>query len=144
MKLYEQLAGNAFLVERWDITQEMIDKVKGIDSCDVDVIQSNSWDQYYYDVAVAAACHSKCLSRSIGAVLVKDKTIDGFDPENVVTIMSSPLSGTIVPGASGRTEVQGIGDQSYPMGWFTRTVWKWAMAGYSSCKSLYRPITPPP
>ena len=53
--------------------------------------------------------------------LVKDKKIDGFDPRNVVTIMTSPLSGTLVPGASGRTEVQGIGVQSYPIGWFTRS-----------------------
>ncbi len=53
--------------------------------------------------------------------LVKDKTIDGFDPANVVTIMTSPLSGTLVPGASGRTEVQGIGVQSVPIGWFTRS-----------------------
>jgi aldehyde:ferredoxin oxidoreductase len=53
--------------------------------------------------------------------LVKDKTIDGFDPANVVTIMTSPLSGTLVPAVSGRTEVQGIGVQSYPIGWFTRS-----------------------
>jgi aldehyde:ferredoxin oxidoreductase len=53
--------------------------------------------------------------------LVKDKTIDGFDPANVVTLMTSPLSGTLVPAASGRTEVQGIGVQSYPIGWFTRS-----------------------
>jgi aldehyde:ferredoxin oxidoreductase len=53
--------------------------------------------------------------------LVKDKTIDGFHPENVVTMMTSPLSGTLVPAASGRTEVQGIGVQSYPIGWFTRS-----------------------
>jgi len=53
--------------------------------------------------------------------LVKDKTIDGFDPANLVTIMTSPLSGTLVPGASGRTEVQGIGVQSVPIGWFTRS-----------------------
>jgi aldehyde:ferredoxin oxidoreductase len=53
--------------------------------------------------------------------LVKDKTIDGFDPENIVTLMTSPLSGTLVPGASGRTEVQGIGVQSSPIGWFTRS-----------------------
>jgi aldehyde:ferredoxin oxidoreductase len=53
--------------------------------------------------------------------LVEDKTIDGFDPKNVVTIMTSPLTGTVVPGASGRTEVQGIGVQSYPIGWFTRS-----------------------
>ena len=53
--------------------------------------------------------------------LVKDKIIDGFDPANVVTIMTSPLSGTLVPAASGRTEVQGIGVQSVPIGWFTRS-----------------------
>ncbi len=53
--------------------------------------------------------------------LVKDKTIDGFDPQNVITIMTSPFTGTLVPGASARTEVQGIGVQSYPIGWFTRS-----------------------
>lgn len=53
--------------------------------------------------------------------LVKDKTIDGFDPANVVTMMTSPLSGTLVPAGAGRTEVQGIGVQSYPIGWFTRS-----------------------
>jgi aldehyde:ferredoxin oxidoreductase len=53
--------------------------------------------------------------------LVKDKTIDGFHPANVITLMTSPLSGTLVPAASGRTEVQGIGVQSYPIGWFTRS-----------------------
>jgi aldehyde:ferredoxin oxidoreductase len=52
--------------------------------------------------------------------LVKDKTIDGFDPANIVTIMTSPLCGTLVPAAGGRTEVQAIGVQSYPIGWFTR------------------------
>ena len=47
--------------------------------------------------------------------------MDGFDPANVVTLMTSPLCGTLVPGASGRTEVQAIGVQSYPIGWFTRS-----------------------
>ncbi len=53
--------------------------------------------------------------------LVKDKTIDGLNPDNVVTIMTSPLTGTLVPSASGRVEVQGIGVQSYPIAWFTRS-----------------------
>jgi aldehyde:ferredoxin oxidoreductase len=52
---------------------------------------------------------------------VKDKTISGFDQRNVVTIMTSPLSGTLAPTASARTEVQGIGVQSYPIEWFTRS-----------------------
>ena len=53
--------------------------------------------------------------------LVEDKTIDAFDPRNVVTVMGSPLSGTLGFGASGRTEVNGIGPQAYPIGWFTRS-----------------------
>jgi len=53
--------------------------------------------------------------------LCKDKRINGFDPSNVVTIMTSPLAGSIAPGASGRTEVQGIGVDAYPIGWFTRS-----------------------
>ena len=53
--------------------------------------------------------------------LVKDKKINGFHPDNVVTVMTSPLSGTLVPGASARTEVQGIGVQSSPIEWFTRS-----------------------
>lgn len=53
--------------------------------------------------------------------LVPDKAVSGFDPRNVVTIMTSPFTGTMVPGASGRTEVQGIGVQSYPVEWFTRS-----------------------
>lgn len=53
--------------------------------------------------------------------LCEDKAVSGFDPKNVITIMTSPLSGTLVPSASGRTEVQGIGVQGYPYEWFTRS-----------------------
>jgi len=56
--------------------------------------------------------------------LCKDKDLAnmrGIDPENVVTLMTSPLSGTLVPSASGRVEVQGIGYQQYPVNWFTRS-----------------------
>ncbi len=53
--------------------------------------------------------------------LVPDKTISWHDPANVVTIMTSPLSGTLTPGCSSRSEVQGIGSQAYPYSWFTRS-----------------------
>ncbi len=53
--------------------------------------------------------------------MVKDKTIDGFNPENVITLMSSPLCGTLVPSGAARTEIQGLGVQSLPSGWFTRS-----------------------
>ncbi|NIN69540.1 MAG: aldehyde:ferredoxin oxidoreductase [Anaerolineae bacterium] len=62
--------------------------------------------------------------------LIPDKTLtDGFDPRNVITIMTSPLSGTLVPAVAGRTEVQGIGVQSYPIGWFTRSNFGGRFAG---------------
>ncbi len=53
--------------------------------------------------------------------LVEDKSIDGFDERNVVTLMTSPLTGTLAPGGASRVEIQCIGVQSYPVGWFTRS-----------------------
>jgi aldehyde:ferredoxin oxidoreductase len=53
--------------------------------------------------------------------LCEDKTVHAFDPKNVVTLMTSPLTGTMVPSASGRVEVQGISPQQYPQGWFSRS-----------------------
>lgn len=60
--------------------------------------------------------------------LVQDKTIGGFDPGNVVTFMTSPLAGTMAPGAGSRTEVQGIGVQTSPE-WFTRSNFGGRFAG---------------
>ena len=52
--------------------------------------------------------------------LCKDKTVSGRDPGNVVSMMTSPLTGTLAP-ATGRTEVTGIGLQAYPTDWFNRS-----------------------
>jgi aldehyde:ferredoxin oxidoreductase len=46
---------------------------------------------------------------------------DGFHEANVITMMTSPLTGTLVPACAGRLEVQGVGVQSHPIGWFTRS-----------------------
>lgn len=61
--------------------------------------------------------------------IVKDKTIDGFHPDNLVTMMTSPLSGTLAPSASGRTEAGYIGVYSYPIGWYTRSNFGGRFAG---------------
>ena len=45
---------------------------------------------------------------------------DAFDPRNVVTVMTAPLSGTSVPG-SPRCEVQGLAPMYYPVEWFNRS-----------------------
>ena len=52
--------------------------------------------------------------------LCEDKAIDGLDPRNIIMLMVSPLCGTLTP-STGRTEVQGIGPQGYPINWFTRS-----------------------
>ena len=48
-----------------------------------------SWDEYFYNFCVTAASNSKCLSRKIGAVIVRDKTIlsTGYNgpPRGVMT-----------------------------------------------------------
>jgi aldehyde:ferredoxin oxidoreductase len=44
-----------------------------------------------------------------------------LDPRNVVTIMTGPFAGILVPSAAGRCEVQGLGPQGYPIEWFTRS-----------------------
>jgi len=55
--------------------------------------------------------------------------LDGYDPRNVVTVMTSPLSGTAAPAVAGRCEVNGIGVQGYPIGWFTRANFGGRFAG---------------
>jgi len=42
---------------------------------------------------------------------------EAFDPRNLIIMMTSPFSGTNVPG-SGRCEVQGLGPMLYPIEWF--------------------------
>jgi dCMP deaminase len=48
---------------------------------------SKSWDKYYYDLCNQVASRSKCYSRAVGAVLVRDKTVicTGYNgpPRNV-------------------------------------------------------------
>lgn len=46
-----------------------------INSYSVEAPPVESWDEYYYNVAKQVARNSKCLSRRIGAILVKNKLI---------------------------------------------------------------------
>src|SRR5512142_2887550 len=52
--------------------------------------------------------------------LCKDKTVKFNDPGNVVTVMTSPATGTMAP-CAGRTEVQGIAPQPFPVEFFSRS-----------------------
>lgn len=52
-----------------------------------EVLKINNWDKYYYNICKEVAKNSKCLSRRIGAILVRDKSIvsTGYNgpPRNV-------------------------------------------------------------
>lgn len=50
----------------------------------------------------------------------EDKTAGPFDEANIVTVCTNPFSGTPVPSASARVEIQGIGSFADPE-WFTRS-----------------------
>ena len=72
--IYAELAYDAY----GSINQENIDKIKAIKTEDTYSIQiSNpvSRDQWFYNLAVAVGSYSKCHSRKIGAVLVKDNSV---------------------------------------------------------------------
>ena len=45
---------------------------------------------------------------------------DALDPRNIVTLMTGPLAGTLVPFA-GRTSVSGLSPQSWPVNWFSHS-----------------------
>ncbi len=52
--------------------------------------------------------------------LCEDKTVESFDPKNVITVMTSPLTGTIAPCVAGRIEMTGISPYCYPE-WYSRS-----------------------
>ncbi len=62
----------------------------------------------------------KGISSALFWDLCKDKTISGFNPGNVVIMMTSPLTGTLTPGV-GRLEISGINVFSYPVEWYSRS-----------------------
>lgn len=45
------------------------------DNYSVSVEQIDSWDEYFFNMAKAVASRSKCWSRQIGAILVKDNVV---------------------------------------------------------------------
>ena len=45
---------------------------------------------------------------------------DAFDARNIVTLMSGPLAGSLLP-CAGRTSVSGLAPQAWPINWFSRS-----------------------
>ena len=49
-----------------------------------------------------------------------DKTVEAFDPKNVIVIASNVFAGTLAPAGAGRIEMTGIGSYSNPE-WYSRS-----------------------
>ena len=63
-----------------EVTDDMINEVSLLSdklgySIEKHTEEINSWDKYFFELAKTVACNSKCLSRQLGAVLVRDKSI---------------------------------------------------------------------
>lgn len=50
----------------------------------------------------------------------EDKSVDAFDPKNVIVIASNVFAGTLAPAGAGRVELTGIGAYSNPE-WYSRS-----------------------
>lgn len=75
--IYREAAAYKFQVSEDMVTDDMIEKVTNtkLDSYSIDEEPTKSWDEYYYNICKQVARNSKCLSRRIGAILVRDKRI---------------------------------------------------------------------
>ncbi len=58
----------------------------------------------------------------------EDKTVNPFDPKNLIVVAATPFSGTFVPSAGARVEVTGIGSFSQPE-WYNRSSMGGRIAG---------------
>ena len=75
--IYKEAAAYKFQMSENKVTDDMIEKIKSIGLNDYSVEETpvESWDEYYYNICKQVARNSKCLSRIIGAILVRDKRI---------------------------------------------------------------------
>ena len=73
--IYREAAARKFQVSEDSVDEGMIRAVKDIEFDDYSIEEEplSGWDEYYYNICKQVARNSKCLSRKIGAILVKDK-----------------------------------------------------------------------
>jgi dCMP deaminase len=79
--IYREVTAKHFRVSSKRVTQDMINEVvkaaKKFDKISYSVTDPpmETWDEYFYNVARQVARNSKCLSRRVGCVMVRDKSI---------------------------------------------------------------------
>ena len=79
--IYKEVAAKQLGIPQAAITDKMVnDVVEAAAKFDeisysVDEATTDSWDEYFYNMARQTSRNSKCLSRKIGCVMVNDKSI---------------------------------------------------------------------
>ena len=74
--VFKEATAYKFNVAEDEVTQKMIEETITIQkNYSINEPPVESWDEYFYNVCVQTARNSKCFSRRIGAILVKDKRI---------------------------------------------------------------------
>lgn len=76
--IYKEVTAIKHGIKGEDVTEDMIATTKLIDDKNSYSVEGDpivNWDEYFYNVSITVGRNSKCLSRRIGAVLVKDKSI---------------------------------------------------------------------
>ncbi len=76
--IYKEVTAIKFDVSSMQVSDKMINVVKEMgnkDNYNVEASTITDWDEYFYNVCVTVSRNSKCLSRKVGAILVKDKSI---------------------------------------------------------------------
>ncbi len=85
----------------------------------VSLIDTSLYEEWGGGHGIAAALFYDICIKEKGLNL---EEVDGFHPDNLTTIMTSPFTGTAVPAAGGRTEIAGMGVHAYPKDWYTKSL----------------------
>ena len=77
--IYKEAAAYKYQIPQDLVTDEMMEAIKTFgrlgSGYSVEEPPVESWDEYYYNICAQIARNSKCLSRRIGALLVRDKRL---------------------------------------------------------------------
>ena len=75
--IYREAVAHKLQIPEDNVDEDMINAIKEIEFDDYSVEEEplSGWDEYNYNICKQIARNSKCLSRKIGAILVKDKLI---------------------------------------------------------------------
>lgn len=83
----------------------------------IDTIPTQNYEQWVGGIGIGIATFWDEIDKDY---LASPSNHTGFEPENVLSLMTGPLQGTLAPGG-GRTEICGIAPASFPRPLFSRS-----------------------